>query len=456
MEKSQIFRQYDIRGRAGAELNDAMVADIAGAFAKYAYSHNQNTVLVGRDNRFSSPHFRDLTVENLLQSGLNVVDIGEVITPVFYFAAVHLRLEAGLMITASHNPASDNGFKVLLGKSTIYGKQIEIIAEMARNKERLQARQRGRLTETDIKPDYISLMKDKIQLGRKKLKVVVDCGNGTAGATAPQILKEWGCEVIELYCDSDPAFPNHHPDPVKAENCRDLMQAVINHQADLGVGFDGDGDRLGVVAPDGRLIWGDMLMVLFWREILPKYPRAKCIVEVKCSQTLIDEIEKLGGQVILYKTGHSLIKAKMRETGAVFSGEMSGHMFFADEYYGYDDAVYAAGRLLRILSRTDSDINLLLADAPKYYATPELRIKTTEQEKFKAVEQVRGYFKERYEIIDMDGARILFPGGWGLVRASNTGPELIVRCEGNTPETLENITRELFAYLNELGLAAAV
>jgi phosphomannomutase/phosphomannomutase/phosphoglucomutase len=329
---------------------------------------------------------------------------------------------------------------------------------MVKNKEYLEADQRGKLIKIDIKDNYVDLMKDKIKLGDKKLKVVVDCGNGAAGAIAPQILREWGCEVIELYCESDPAFPNHHPDPVQIENCRDLIQAVIDNQADLGLGFDGDGDRLGVISSDGGLIWGDMLMILFWREILPQHPRTKCIVEVKCSQALIDEIEKLGGQVVLYKTGHSLIKAKMKAIDAVFSGEMSGHMFFADEYYGYDDAVYAAGRILRILSHTDSDINQLLSDVPKYYSTPELRIKTTEQEKFKVVERVRSYFGShcQYEIIDIDGARILFPNGWGLVRASNTGPELIVRCEGNTPEALEKIVQELFAYLNELGLKVSV
>ncbi|NLJ72289.1 MAG: phosphomannomutase/phosphoglucomutase, partial [Syntrophomonadaceae bacterium] len=268
----------------------------------------------------------------------------------------------------------------------------------------------------------------------------------------PEIFRLLGCEVVELYCDSDPNFPNHHPDPVNPNNMQDLIKEVRKHQADLGIGIDGDGDRIGVVDNAGNLVFGDILMILFWRDILPRYKGAKAIVEVKCSQSLIDEIIRLGGEPIIYKTGHSLIKAKMKEVNAIFTGEMSGHMFFADDYYGFDDALYASARLLALLSHQDKSLSDLLADIPRYYATPEIRVKSTDAEKFSLVAQVLNHFKNIYEVIDIDGARIIFPHGWGLVRASNTGPELIVRCEGNSPENLSKIKNELFSFLSNLGL----
>jgi phosphomannomutase/phosphoglucomutase len=447
-----MFRQYDIRGRVGTELDDLAVKGIADAFAAYVIQAGRKQVIVGRDNRFSSAGFRNIVVDALLKSGLDVIDLGELITPLFYFATRNLNIDAGVMITASHNPGSDNGFKLLLGNSTIYGEEIQRIAQMVVAGISVTADAPGNLKDIDIVEDYVADIKGRISLGSRKLKVVVDCGNGTAGFIAPRLLRELGCEVVELFCESDPSFPNHHPDPVKVENCQDLIRVVKVEKADLGIGFDGDGDRLGVVAPDGEIIWGDTLMILYWREILAKHPGLDCIVEVKCSQALIDEIERLGGKSIIYKTGHSLIKAKMKEIGAIFTGEMSGHMFFADEYYGYDDAIYAAARLLRILSNSDKGITELLADVPVYHATPELRVKSSDAEKFVIVEKVLRHFQALYKVIDIDGARILFPGGWGLVRASNTGPELIIRCEGKTVEDLEKIKLELFGYLWELGL----
>ncbi len=455
MINPSIFRQYDIRGRVGTELDNDAAASIAAAFCTYIHQTGRRHMIVGRDNRSSSAAFRDIVVQVCLESGIDVVDIGEVITPVFYFASRHLEIDAGIMITASHNPGSDNGFKLLLGASTIYGKEIQKIARMAQiaqMQERVVSKISGILTYMDITQDYTQTIISRIELGPKKLKIVVDCGNGTAGYIAPAVLKALGCEVVQLYCESDPGFPNHHPDPVKLENCRDLIKAVQAEKADLGIGFDGDGDRLGVVAPNGGIIWGDTLMILYWREILAKHPGLDCIVEVKCSRALVDEIERLGGKPIIYKTGHSLIKAKMKEMGAIFTGEMSGHMFFADEYYGYDDAIYAAARLLRILSNSDKGITELLADVPVYHATPELRVKSSDAEKFVIVEKVLRHFQALYQVIDIDGARILFPGGWGLVRASNTGPELIVRCEGKTVEDLEKIKTELFGLLGKLGL----
>ena len=452
MINTSMFRQYDIRGRVGTELDDLAVKGIADAFAAYVIQAGRKQVIVGRDNRFSSAGFRNIVVDALLKSGLDVIDIGELITPMFYFATRKLNVDAGVMITASHNPGSDNGFKLLLGISTIYGEEIQRIAQMVVAGISVTADAPGNLKNIDIVEDYVADIKGRISLGSRKLKVVLDCGNGTAGFIAPRLLRELGGEVVELYCESDPSFPNHHPDPVKVENCQDLIKVVKAEKADLGIGFDGDGDRLGVVAPNGEIIWGDTLMILYWREILVKHPGLDCIVEVKCSQALIDEIVRLGGKPIIYKTGHSLIKAKMKEIGAIFTGEMSGHMFFADEYYGYDDAIYAAARLLRILSNSDKGITELLADVPVYHATPELRVKSSDAQKFIIVEKVLRHFQALYKVIDIDGARILFPGGWGLVRASNTGPELIVRCEGKTMEDVEKIKTELFGFLGELGL----
>jgi phosphomannomutase/phosphomannomutase/phosphoglucomutase len=448
----EIFRQYDIRGKVPDQLDEMTVQGIAQAFACYAANNGRSTVIIGRDNRSSSPMIRDIVVAALLESGRNVIDIGEVITPMFYFAAHHLGFDAGMMITASHNPGGDNGFKLLLGSSTIYGEEIQVLAGMVEKGEKCTGGKKGQLTVLNITEDYVRDILGRVKLGNRPLKVVVDCGNGTAGFIAPRVLRDLGCEVVELHCDSDPTFPNHHPDPVKAENCVDLVRVVMAEGADLGIGFDGDGDRIGVVDTEGNNIWGDMLMILFWREIMLVHPGTDCIVEVKCSQALIDEIDRLGGKPMIYKTGHSLIKGKMKEIGAIFTGEMSGHMFFADEFYGYDDAIYAAARLLRIMSNTDKSLIELLADAPKYFSTPEMRVKSSDTEKFVVVEKVLAHFVGKYEVIDIDGARILFPGGWGLVRASNTGPELIVRCEGKTPEDLERIKGELFAFLRGLGL----
>jgi len=449
-----IFRQYDIRGVVGVELDEQVMHNIAQAFATLALRTGYDTVLLGRDNRISSPHMHDIMLEALLQSGVDIIDLGVVITPIFYFAARHLGINAGIMITASHNPSEYNGCKLLLGHSTIYGDQIQNIRRMIQNHDFFHG-PRGSVKNVDISDAYRNEITNHIKLERK-LKVAVDCANGTASLFAPWIFRELGCEVIELYCESDPTFPHHHPDPVDPNNMVDLVELVRNSGADLGIGLDGDGDRMGVVDNEGNMIWGDLLMILFWREILPRYPGADCIVEVKCSQALIDEINKLGGKPLMYKTGHSLIKAKMKEIGAVFTGEMSGHMFFADEYYGFDDAVYASARLLRLLSSTTENLAELLSDVPEYYSTPELRIACADEQKFAVVEQVREHFRKLYPIIDIDGARILFPGGWGLVRASNTGPELIVRCEGATPEILEDIKSELFVYLQETGLKSHI
>lgn len=448
---NNIFRQYDIRGVVGKDLTDSVMHDIGRAFAAYAQNHGYKTILLGRDNRMSSPHFRDVVAEALRNSGCNVIDLGLVITPIFYFASYYLNIKAGIMITASHNPPQYNGCKLLLGDSTIYGEQIQEIRKIIKTNDFVFGSP-GKLQKYDISSVYAQMIREKISMGSQKPEIVVDCGNGAASLFAPEIFRSLGCKVFELYCESDPTFPNHQPDPVKPENMQDLIARVKETEADIGIGFDGDGDRLGVVDAYGNLIWGDLLMILFWRDILPRYPGTKCIVEVKCSQALIDEIERLGGEPVIYKTGHSLIKAKMKDIGAVFTGEMSGHMFFADEYYGYDDAIYAGARLLSLLSYSNKSISEMLSDVPCYYSTPEIRLTSTDEEKFLLVDNVLQHFRLKYQVIDIDGARILFPDGWGLVRASNTGPEIIVRCEGNSPHALNEIKNELFSYLHFLGI----
>lgn len=444
-----IFREYDIRGVVGREITVETAGAIARAYAAYLRERNERSVVVGRDLRDSSPQIRDAVVTALVESGCDLTDIGTVITPVFYFARVHLRIDGGVMITASHNPPQFNGFKLAHGFGTIYGAEIQEIRRIAASGEFVSGR--GQTVARDVLPAYRAMLKDKIHLGSRRLRAVVDCGNGTASLVAPDALEGLGVDVVRLYCDPDPRFPNHHPDPVQPENLRDLIAAVRRERADVGLGFDGDGDRIGIVDDQGAILWGDLLMVLFWREILPKHPGTVGIVEVKCSQVLFDEIARLGGTPIFYRTGHSLIKAKMKEVGAVFTGEMSGHMFFADEYYGYDDAVYAAGRLLRILSRADRPLSALLADVPRYPVTPEVRVDCSDERKFEVVRALTEQFRARYQVIDVDGARVLFADGWGLIRASNTQPALVVRAEGKTPEALANIKRTLQEALSKFS-----
>jgi phosphomannomutase/phosphoglucomutase len=445
MVPAGIFREYDIRGVFGQDLTPEVASRVARAFAAYLRERTPGeaplAVVVGHDNRASSPALHRAVTQALVESGCEVTDVGLVTTPVFYFARVHLGIDGGVMITASHNPPEYNGFKLAWGFGTLYGDQIQEVRRLAEAGASVQGH--GRVRQVDVRPAYRAAVREKVRLGPRRLRVVVDCGNGTASTVAPDVLRDLGVDVVPLYCDSDPTFPHHHPDPVDPRNLQDLIRTVRAERADVGLGFDGDGDRIGVVDDRGRIVWGDELMILFWREILPKYPGAEAIVEVKCSQALVDEIRRLGGRPFFYRTGHSLIKAKMKEIGAVFTGEMSGHMFFADEWYGFDDAVYAAARLLRILSNTPRPLSELLADIPRYHATPEVRVPCPDDRKFAVVAELVRQFKERYEVVDVDGARVLFPDGWGLVRASNTQPVLVVRAEGTTPEALRRIQRTL-------------
>ncbi len=453
---SSVFREYDIRGLVDIDMNREDVVRLGQAFGTYLAERQIDDALLGWDNRSSSPEYRDAMTEGLMATGIHVIDIGQVTTPIFYFARVYFDCPAGVMITASHNPSEYNGFKLAYGKSTIYGDDIQ---EVRRIMERGKFHEgRGTRAEANPVPAYLAMLKEKIRLGTKPIKVVVDCGNGTPSLFAEDVMQAFGVEAIPLYCTPDPTFPNHHPDPVVAKNLQDLIKTVQAEQADLGVAFDGDGDRIGVVDEKGQIIWGDRLMILYWREIAAKYPGTSAIVEVKCSQSLYDELARLGAKPQFYKTGHSLIKAKMRELNAVFTGEMSGHMFFADEYYGYDDAFYAAGRLFRIISNINQPLSALLRDVPDLPSTPEIRIDCPDEKKKEVVDALQRQFRDdpAVQLIDIDGARVVFPHGWGLVRASNTQPALVARAEADTPEHLEEITQALSQSLSPFPFLNAV
>ena len=441
---AEIFREYDIRGIVDTDLTPEVASRIAQAYAALLGAPGRPVVL-GRDNREHSPRLAEAAAAGLVASGCDVTDIGTVITPTFYFARVHWGIDGGIMVTASHNPSEFNGFKLAGGFGTLYGEQIQGVRRRAETGPFLEGR--GRVATREVTSAYADMLRDKIRLGPRRLRVALDCGNGTASLIAPRVLAAWGADVVPLYCESDPRFPHHHPDPVDPRNLTDLIALVRRERCDVGIGIDGDGDRIGAVDDRGEIIWGDLLMVLFWREIMPRHPGAEVIVEVKCSQTLVEEARRLGGRPFFYRTGHSLIKAKMREINAVFTGEMSGHMFFADEYYGFDDALYAAGRLLRILSHSERPLSALLADVPRYPITPEVRVACPDARKFDIVASLVAEFKRDHEVIDIDGARVLFDDGWGLVRASNTQPALVLRAEATTPEGLGRIKRALSAAL---------
>lgn len=444
----QIFREYDIRGIVGKDLTAEIVELLGKSYGTYLISKGGKKVSVGRDNRLSSPKFKSALIGGILSTGCDVIDIGLVPTPVMYFSLFNLDVDGGIVVTGSHNPPNFNGFKIAVGKTTIYGDQIMELRKIIDEDEFISGK--GTLYHQNIIDDYIEYIEDRIDLERK-IKVVIDAGSGTAGIIAPKLLREIGCEVIELYCEPDGTYPHHHPDPTVVEFVQDLIKKVKEERADLGIAYDGDADRIGVIDDNGNIIWGDQLLILFSRDILKK-KKEKIIFEVKCSQALVDEIKKAGGEPIMWKTGHSLIKDKMIEEKAALAGEMSGHLFFADNYYGYDDAIFASCRLAELLSKSDKTISEMLSDVPKYFSTPEIRVDCPDENKFEIVDDIKNYFKKDYKTIDVDGVRILFDDGWGLVRASNTQPAIVLRFEGKTEESLENIKNKILEKLGKYPL----
>jgi len=449
---SHIFREYDIRGLAEEELNTRNVRAIGHAFGTILQRNGVRLATVGGDVRASSPRIMADITWGLNAAGLDVTDLGTVMTPTFYYSLYSEGVGGGVMVTGSHNPKEFNGLKLALGKATLWGQEIQEVLSIIRNDGFFTAPRPGSVGHADIKPAYLDMLAQRLKLGPRRLKVVADAGNGTASLFIEPFLRQLGVEYTLLYAIPDGRFPNHHPDPVKRENLADLIRTVRETGADLGIGFDGDADRLGVVDEKGEVIWGDILMALYWQEILPKHPGAEAIVEVKSSQALVDEILRLGGKPVFWKAGHSLIKAKMREIGALFAGEVSGHMFFADEFFGFDDSFYAAGRLMRILSNTDKSLSELVAPIPRYYSTAETRINCPDEIKFGVIDSIRETVLKEYEAITVDGVRILYPEGWGLVRASNTQPVIVARVEGRTPEALEAYMADLKARILSAGV----
>jgi len=443
----KIFREYDIRGIVGQDLDDGVVELLGRAIGTYFLGKGKRDVALGRDCRLSSPAFAAAMTRGLLATGCDVTDLGIIPTPLLYFSVFEMKKEAGVMITGSHNPPEHNGFKMMAGEETLYGPAIQEIYGILRD-GRFAAGQ-GMARALDIIPLYEDYVAGRVRVG-KKLRVVVDAGNGTGGHVAVPLFRRMGCEVQALYCEMDGHFPNHHPDPTLPEAMEDLVRTVRETGADLGIGFDGDADRLGVVDDEGHLIWGDQLMIVFARDILPSHPGAAVISEVKASKVLYDEIARLGGRPIMWRTGHSLIKKKIKEEKAVLAGEMSGHIFFADRWFGFDDAIYSSARLLEILSRSGRKLSAMLADLPRTFSTPEIRIYASDEVKFRIVDEVRRVLAEKHKVIDIDGARAVYPTGWGLVRASNTQAVIVLRFEADTEADLKAIQDEVQGVLEQV------
>ncbi len=444
-----IFRQYDIRGVVDEDLTEEVVLLIGKAFGTYLQGQGGKTISVGGDVRLSTPRFQKVLIEGLVSTGINVYELGTVPTPVQYFSLFKLNVDGGIMITGSHNPPEFNGFKMSVGQSSIYGEEIQKLREIIESNNFVKGN--GTVKKIDIIPNYIEDIESRIHI-KNKIKVVFDCGNGAASLVIEKLMRELGVEAYTLYCEPDGHFPNHHPDPTIEKNLSDLKEEVLRLKADFGVAYDGDADRIGVIDDKGNVVWGDQLLILFARDLLKEQKGEKIIFEVKCSQALPEMIEAAGGEPIMWKTGHSLLKKKMKETNAKIAGEMSGHLFFADRYYGYDDAIYASARLIELIAKEGKNISELLADVPKYYSTPEMRIEcASDKEKFEIARKASEFFKENYEVIDVDGVRIQFGDGWGLVRASNTQPVLVARFEAKTPERLEEIKNFVIGKLKEFG-----
>jgi len=452
MLKPTIFREYDIRGVADTELLSSDIVDLGRGLGTLLQRKSGRSITLGRDCRLSSPRLRDALLEGLVDSGCEVTDIGVVPTPLLYFSAVHLEADGAVMITGSHNPSEFNGFKTVCGAGTLHGETIQEVRQIIEARDFLHGH--GSHDDMDVIPAYLDQVAPQFEFARR-VKVVLDAGNGTAGPVVHRLFERLNCEVTELFFPMDGHFPNHHPDPTVPANLKHLQDAVRAQKAELGIAFDGDSDRIGAVDENGEVIYGDMLLLIFGREILTRKPGATFIGEVKCSQLLYDELKRLGGNPVMYKTGHSLIKAKMKEEHAELAGEMSGHMFFADRYFGYDDAIYAACRLIEIVARSGRPLSAQFTGLPKLVSTPEIRVDCPDEVKFQVVERVAASFKKTHKVIDIDGVRVLFEHGWGLLRASNTQPVLVMRFEAESEEWLKKYQREVEAVLEEAKAAVA-
>jgi phosphomannomutase/phosphoglucomutase len=434
-----IFREYDIRGLVDKDLTAEVAESLGKGLGTMVRRSRGSSVVVGRDCRESSTRFRQSLCDGLTSVGIDVTDIGVVPTPLTYFAANTLPVDGLAMITGSHNPPEYNGFKLGCGKTTLHGSEIQQLRKLIERGD-FEKGPRGTATEFDIVTPYAHFIRQTVKVNRQGMRIVIDAGNGTGGHIAVPLFRSMGFEVVPLYCEMDASFPNHHPDPSVEDNLVDLIQAVKKERAEIGIAYDGDADRIGVIDDAGKILWGDQLMILFSRQVLKAVPGAAIVGEVKCSSTLYDDIRAHGGRPIMWKAGHSLIKAKMKEENAQLAGEMSGHIFFKNRYFGFDDAIYSSARLLEILSTESRKLSQLLADVPKTYASPELRVDTVEEKKFEIVKRATEVLRQAgYSIVDIDGVRVTFPDGWGLIRASNTQPLLVLRFEAKTQSRLSEI-----------------
>ncbi|PIQ94489.1 MAG: phosphomannomutase [Nitrospirae bacterium CG_4_10_14_0_8_um_filter_41_23] len=461
----KIFREYDIRGIVGRDLNENFAFSLGKAFGTLIKNikKNGNRVSVGRDGRISSERLAANIIKGIISTGIDVYDIGLCPTPLQYFSIHHLNLDGGIMVTGSHNPPEYNGFKLSIGKETIFGEEIQKLKDIIEKRSWSESPENGHLEHYDILGAYKDIMVNRFSYlsnkGYRRLKVVVDAGNGTGGIVAPGILEAMGCEVIPLCCEPDGRFPNHHPDPTVVENLKGLIKVTKEEGADIGVGYDGDADRIGIIDSFGDIVWGDQIMVILARDILKRKPDAIIIGDVKCSHTMFDDIERHGGKPIMWKTGHSLIKDKMRKEGALLAGEFSGHIFVSDGYFGFDDAIYTTFRLIEIMKTTALGINELLSDIPRMCSTPEIHIDCPEDQKKMVVERLVHRCKEYNisgncpfpikKIYDIDGARVVFEKGWGLIRSSNTQPVVVMRFEAEDEKSLNEYRNFLERELKE-------
>lgn len=446
MLQQSIFREYDIRGIADKELLDDDVELLGKALATYLIRHSGYKLCLGRDCRLSGSRIHAALCKGMISAGANVWDVGVVPTPVLYYSAVHFKADGAVMITGSHNPPEYNGIKTVCGSGTLHGEQIQQIYKLIQNADFETGV--GTVKEIDAVTPYVSEIASQFRFDRK-VKVVLDAGNGTAGPVVQRLMNKLNVDVVELFYDMDGSFPNHHPDPTVLENLKHLQAAVKENKAELGIAFDGDSDRIGAVDENGEVVYGDMLLLIFGREILTRKPGSTFIGEVKCSQVMYDKLAELGGNAIMFKTGHSLIKAKMKQEHAELAGEMSGHMFFGDRYYGYDDALYAACRLLEIVAKSGKPLSAQLSGIPKLVSTPELRVNCPDDKKFRVVARVAEQVRKDYTVVDVDGVRVIFDSGWGLVRASNTQPVLVMRFEATTDALLKKYRTYLEALVEQ-------
>ncbi len=447
-----IFREYDIRGVVGKDLTEEAARAVGVAYAAYLGEHGRaGPLVVGRDNRPSGGALRDALVEGLTASGVDVIDIGVVPTPLMYWSLNKLAVTGGIQITGSHNPPEFNGFKICLGKASVYGAEIQKLYRLTQAPPRAAAP--GTVRQEHVVERYVDDMVSRIGPLSRSVRAVFDCGNGAGALVAPQLFKALGIRGRGLFCESDGTFPNHHPDPTVPANLEALVAAVRQDGAELGIAFDGDADRIGVVDDRGTIVWGDRLLILYARDVLERTGRGQSVIfDVKCSQALPDAIAAAGGTPVMWKTGHSLIKEKMKELHAPLAGEMSGHMFFTEGFYGHDDALYAAARLIRIVADSGRTVRDLLSDVPAYVATPEIRVDCPDELKFDIVARAVSHFREGHDVIDVDGVRVLFGDGWGLIRASNTQPVIVTRFEARSEARLAEIRGEMDGWLRAQGV----